>query len=168
VAQVSLREPEFSALCDEFVAGLAPLPDPAFLVCVAACLTDLRDFHRDDVDGEGADLVERTIGLVTAAAAGQAPDADRQRLMRNWLEYRGDDEDSAGFADVDLPTDVHLPTYTAALELARPEDRQDVAEHIGDAAYRIALDGEDPRMLHAFIARVRAHAVPDDRDSARP
>ena len=150
------------SLHSELVARLGALPHRAFFGCVASCLADLRSAYGAGLEGEGLELVERSLAAARAAAGGHDAPAvkhDAIGLWSDWCTYMKFDpnaDDDGEVVETGVADDLQGPCAVVVWSLADPGHRFEAAEAIARSAENYIdwnVAGENARLLLRFIAR---------------
>lgn len=166
------------SLHSELVARLGALPHRAFFGCVATCLADLRTAYGAGLEGEGLDLVERSLTIAGAAAGGHdapAVKTDAVALWSDWCTYMkfdpNTDEDDGEVVETDVADDLQGPCAVVVWSLADPGHRFEAAEAIARSAENYIdwnVAGENARLLLRFIARANEARANEARGGETP
>ena len=151
------------SLHSELVARLGALPHRAFFGCVATCLADLRTAYGAGLEGEGLELVERSLAAARAAADGHDAPAVKNHaigLWSDWCTYMkfdpNADDDDGEVVETGVADDLQGPCAVVVWSLADPGHRFEAAEAIARSAENYIdwnVAGENARLLLRFIAR---------------
>jgi hypothetical protein len=145
-------------------AALRRLPYHTYMLAISRCLGLLIHMYGHDLTGESKDLVDRSLALSEAAAAGWTARPAAAALQRDWERFTGfgpGNPDSEGM-DTDVDDAIEQVCYSVAWELATNHNRYETSGAIGYASTieeNRSGDGQSIPILRQFLG----HAANNQR-----